>query len=101
MVSIYDPYSTKKNRLFVNSLDDLFDNKNIEIIFVCTPNYLNKKLTIESLQKEKHVFCEQPPGLNAKDIEDVIIAENKYKVCDLIMDLSESYQALVRKKKAA
>ena len=69
----------KKNRLFVNSLDDLFDNKNIEIIFVCTPNYLNKKLTIESLKKEKHVFCEKPPGLNAKDIEDVIIAENKYK----------------------
>ena len=79
VVSIYDPYSTKKNRLFVNSLDDLFDNKNIEIIFVCTPNYLNKKLTIESLKKDKHVFCEKPPGLNAKDIEDVIIAENKYK----------------------
>ncbi len=79
VVSIYDPYSTKKNRLFVNSLDDLFDNKNIEIIFICTPNYLNKKLTIESLKKEKHVFCEKPPGLNAKDIEDVIIAENKYK----------------------
>ena len=79
VVSIYDPYSTKKNRLFVNSLDELFDNKNIEIIFVCTPNYLNKKLTVESLKKEKHVFCEKPPGLNAKDIEDVIIAENKYK----------------------
>ena len=79
VVSIYDPYSTKKNRLFVNSLDDLIDNKNIEIIFICTPNYLNKKLTIESLKKEKHVFCEKPPGLNAKDIENVIIAENKYK----------------------
>ncbi len=79
VVSIYDPYSTKKNRLFVNSLDDLIDNKNIEIIFICTPNYLNKKLTIESLKKKKHVFCEKPPGLNAKDIENVIIAENKYK----------------------
>ena len=29
------------------------------------------------------------------------IAENNYKVCDLILDLSESYQVLVRKKKAA
>lgn len=79
VVSIYDPYSTKKNKLFVNSIDDLFNNKNIEIIFICTPNYLNKKLTIESLKKEKHVFCEKPPGLNAKDIKNVIIAENKYK----------------------
>ena len=29
------------------------------------------------------------------------IAENNYKVCNLILDLSESYQTLVRKKKAA
>ena len=29
------------------------------------------------------------------------IAENQYKVCETIIDLNESYQALVRKKKAA
>ncbi len=29
------------------------------------------------------------------------IAENKYKVCDRILNLSESYGKLVRKKKAA
>ena len=29
------------------------------------------------------------------------IAEFKFKVCDMIIDLNESYQALVRKKKAA
>ena len=30
-----------------------------------------------------------------------MIAENSYKVCDLILDLSASYEKLVRKKKAA
>ena len=29
------------------------------------------------------------------------IAENQFKVCDTIIDLNESYQTLVRKKKAA
>ena len=29
------------------------------------------------------------------------IAENQYKVCEIIIDLNESYQVLVRKKKAA
>jgi len=29
------------------------------------------------------------------------IAENKFKVCETIIDLNESYQTLVRKKKAA
>ena len=43
VVSIYDPYSTKKNRLFVNSLDDLFDNKNICILTVL-PIYWRKVL---------------------------------------------------------
>jgi len=30
-----------------------------------------------------------------------MIAEYKFKVCNTIIDLNESYQALVRKKKAA
>ena len=29
------------------------------------------------------------------------IAENKFKVCEMIIDLNESYQILVKKKKAA
>ena len=29
------------------------------------------------------------------------IAENKFKVCDLIIDLNESYQSVVKKKKTA
>jgi branched-chain amino acid aminotransferase len=29
------------------------------------------------------------------------IAENEFKVCDLIIGLNENYQKLVRKKKAA
>ena len=29
------------------------------------------------------------------------IAENKFKVCDLILDLNESYQSVVKKKKTA
>ena len=29
------------------------------------------------------------------------IAENQFKVCDLIIDLNESYQSVVKKKKTA
>ena len=31
----------------------------------------------------------------------ICIAENKFKVCETIIDLNESYQTLVKKKKAA
>ncbi|MBM3252535.1 MAG: Gfo/Idh/MocA family oxidoreductase, partial [Candidatus Omnitrophica bacterium] len=49
--------------------------KEIDIIFVCTPNYYSPEICIKSMQAGKHVFCEKPPGRNVKDIEDIIRAE--------------------------
>ena len=40
-------------------------------------------------------------GTAAEVIPGSTIAENQFKVCNTIMDLKESYQTLVRKKKAA
>src|SRR3989337_2999492 len=47
----------------------------IAAVFICTPNYLNKSLTIRALSAGKHVFCEKPPAFNAKEVEEVIEAE--------------------------
>ena len=41
------------------------------------------------------------PGTAAEVTPVSCIAENQFKVCDTIIDLNESYQLLVRKKKAA
>ena len=38
---------------------------------------------------------------NNAEVTQYIIAENQFKVCKMIIDLNESYQALVKKKKAA
>ena len=37
----------------------------------------------------------------ARRYENLKIAENKFKVCEMIIDLNKSYQILVKKKKAA
>lgn len=55
---------------------DLLKNE-LDIIFVCMPNNIAPKVTIESLNKGLHVFCEKPPGRNIRDIEEVIEAESK------------------------
>jgi len=47
------------------------------VIFVCTPNYLNKKFTIQGLKEGKHVFCEKPPAFTAKDVEEIRSVEIK------------------------
>lgn len=49
----------------------------VDNVFICTPNYLNKKFTIMSLKKGKNVFCEKPPALTVDDVKDIIEIEKK------------------------
>ena len=79
IVAIYDQEKKVKNKLFVRSLNTILNNQDIEIIFICTPNFLNKDLTIKSLQNGKHVFCEKPPALNAREVKKIIKVEKKHK----------------------
>lgn len=55
----------------------IFDDPEIDIIFVCTPNFLNKEFTIKGLESGKHVFCEKPPAFTADDVQDIIEIEEK------------------------
>lgn len=68
---VYDPINKVKDLNNAQSPNDIIDNKDIDAIFICTPNYLNKELTIASLKAGKHVFCEKPPAFTAKDVEEI------------------------------
>ena len=57
--------------------DEIINDPDIDAVFICTPNYLNKPLTIQALESGKHVFCEKPPAFNSREIKKIIIAENK------------------------
>lgn len=70
---IYDPDPSliKENDLLAGSADEIINDPDIDVIFIATPNYLNKDLTINALKKNKHVLCEKPPALRSKDILDI------------------------------
>lgn len=59
------------------SHQEIINHPEIDSIIVCTPNYLNKELTIRALKAGKHVFCEKPPAFTAKDILEIQEAEIK------------------------
>ena len=63
--------------VFTDNYNKIINDKNIDTIFVCTPNYFNKKIVVESLSKGKHVFCEKPPGMNLAETKEMIEAEKK------------------------
>jgi len=57
--------------------EEMIKHPEIDVVIVCTPNFLNKELTIRALNAGKHVFCEKPPCFTAQDMEDIIDAETK------------------------
>jgi 1,5-anhydro-D-fructose reductase (1,5-anhydro-D-mannitol-forming) len=77
ILSIYDEnflpdglrYSASKNA------DNIINNSEIDAVCICTPNYLNKPLTIQALKAGKHVFCEKPPAFNSQEVEEIIGVE--------------------------
>ncbi len=75
--SIYDPEKVDTEIEKAQSSDQIIENPEIDAVFTCTPNYLNKPLTIQSLKAGKHVFCEKPPGFTAKDIEEIRAVEKE------------------------
>jgi predicted dehydrogenase len=59
------------------SHDEIISHPDIDAIIVCTPNFLNKELTIKALNAGKHVFCEKPPAFTASDVQEIRESESK------------------------
>ena len=78
VTSIYDPVNKADDKVeYVQCAGDIINDPNIDAIYICTPNYLNKQLTIESMNAGKHVFCEKPPAFTAQDVEDIRSVEKE------------------------
>jgi 1,5-anhydro-D-fructose reductase (1,5-anhydro-D-mannitol-forming) len=76
VIAISEPNLGKEFSHLKNlSHDEIINHTEIEAIIVCTPNYLNKDLTIKALEAGKHVFCEKPPAFTASDVSEIIKAE--------------------------
>lgn len=54
------------------SLDELLADKTADLVTIATPNDFHRPLAIECLRAGKHVVCEKPVTLNAKELEEII-----------------------------
>jgi UDP-N-acetyl-2-amino-2-deoxyglucuronate dehydrogenase len=63
------------------SIDDLLSNeKDIDVVSVCTPNGLHAEHTIKALNAGFHVLCEKPMAIRLEDCQSMIqAAENANK----------------------
>lgn len=68
VIYVYDPLVADCQLPIADNPEAIINNPEIDVVFICTPNYLNKPLTAQALNAGKHVFCEKPPAFNAKEI---------------------------------
>lgn len=70
----------EKNCYNYENFDNLKDNPDIDAVYVITPNALHHDQVIRAAKAGKHVICEKPMGLNAKEGEEMIRACAEAKV---------------------
>jgi len=55
-----------------NNYDALLENKEVDIVYIGTLNSSHRDLVIKSLKAGKHVLCEKPLGVNAREVQEMI-----------------------------
>ncbi len=58
--------------------NDLIKRDDIDIIEVCTPNYLHKEITIKAIKAGKHVNVEKPLAMDLKEAKEVLETANTH-----------------------
>ncbi len=71
-------YNLKKENIYnYENFDSISKNKDIDIVYVVLPNSMHKEYVLRTAKAGKHVICEKPMALNAKDCEEMISSCNK------------------------
>ena len=61
-----------------DSYDALFEDDQVDIVYIATPHDSHAKLSIKAMQNGKHVLCEKPIALSYSDAVGMIEASKKY-----------------------
>ena len=67
-------FDSSQNCYSYETVDLIKNNKDIDAVYVITPNALHKEHTIALAKAGKHVICEKPMAVNAQEGQEMIAA---------------------------
>ncbi len=56
----------------VDNFDDLLAIEDLDLVDLCTPNFIHKQEIIKSIKAEKNIYCEKPIALNLAEAEEIL-----------------------------
>ena len=93
------PPNKKTSINFCYNYHDLL-KKDIDAVFVCTPNKFSPEIVVSALKNKKHVFCEKPPGRTLEDVKNIIKSEKKNNGLKLKFGFNHRYHDSVIEAKS-
>lgn len=89
----------EKNRYNYENFDAIADNPDIDAVYIITPNALHHDQALRVAAAGKHVICEKPMAINAKEGAEMVAACEKANVKLLIgyrMRLEPNTQEIIK-----
>lgn len=78
---------------------DVVHNPEIDVIDVVAPNHVHAEIAIAAAKAGKHVLCEKPLALNAKQGKAMVAAVKKAKIVNMVCQNYRRIPAIVMAKK--
>ena len=67
-----------------SSLDELLEDREVELVTIAVPNNFHKELAIACLRAGKNVVCEKPVAMNAGELEETVpVAQETGELCSV------------------
>lgn len=93
-------YAESEGLIAYSSKEELFADKEIDIVLIATTNEVHKELAIEAMAAGKNVITEKPTTMNSKEIEEIIAASEKYgKIYTIVQNRRTNKDFVLMKNK--
>ncbi len=105
LVGVYDPVNEnalrfkeiKDSVMIYDSLEDLYAEPSIDLIYIATPPYLHYTQSKMAILAGKHVICEKPAAIlieNALELRELAAQKNLLYVVNLMQRYNPLYEAV-------
>jgi predicted dehydrogenase len=96
LVLVFSPH-LECSDIYTDNISRIYDNKEIEAVFICSPLSTHFEYCKEFLLRGKHVFCEKPTTEHLEEfslLSDIAIKNHKVLLTDYTYTVSRSINTL-------